>query len=213
MTLWQEVGTAVAVGWVLSVASYWLFWRLGWPGSRTADTPATWEQMQRTLSLQQANMASMARRLDEQQEEIDELRGENEAVREENARLRASQQALLNRFAGFQEGVERLIAQIEQAQMVPVWRPGTGPEPEPEPERPRLQRRDPQALATVARLIDECFSREEIDGLAFELGLDGKLTGETTEARASSLVLAASRRGILARLVELCRAQRPDGGF
>ena len=211
MSAGNTVVTAVVIGWLLSVATYVAVQRLGLlERGKTADTPATWEQMQRTLNLQQANLTTMARRLDEQQAEIDELREENEAVREENARLRTTQQGLQAKFTGLLEGVERLIGQIEQAQMTPVWRPAVEGK---EPLAPPKKRRERENMTAIARLIDECFSREEIDGLVFEMGLDGKVTGETTEARASSLVLAAARRGTLARLVEKCREQRPEAGF
>ena len=67
--------------------------------------------------------------------------------------------------------------------------------------------------AKLARLIAALFSLEEMTGLAFELGIDGAITGETTTARAQSLVGQANRRGLTARLIELCREQRPEGGF
>ena len=55
--------------------------------------------------------------------------------------------------------------------------------------------------------------RSGINGLAFELGIDGALTGETVNARAQSLVRVAQQRGRLLKLVELCRRERPEGGF
>lgn len=65
----------------------------------------------------------------------------------------------------------------------------------------------------LAKLITERFSLEEITNLAFELGIDGDVTGASTKTRAQSLVGQANRRGLTERLIELCREQRPGGGF
>ena len=51
------------------------------------------------------------------------------------------------------------------------------------------------------------------NNLAFELGIDGAVSGDTAATRAVSLVNVARRRGLLVRLIELCRSERPDGGF
>jgi hypothetical protein len=67
--------------------------------------------------------------------------------------------------------------------------------------------------AALARHIAESFSLDEIDGIAFELGMDGALTGDSLETRASSLVLTAWRRQRLSELEVLCRRERPRGGF
>ena len=66
---------------------------------------------------------------------------------------------------------------------------------------------------TVARRIAARFSLDEVNGLAFELGLDGSLTGDSLENRSASLVKVAMQRDALTRLVALCRRERPRGGF
>jgi hypothetical protein len=54
---------------------------------------------------------------------------------------------------------------------------------------------------------------EEIDSLAFELGVTSAMSGDTAEARARALVDIARKRGLIARLIQLYREQRPNGGL
>ena len=68
--------------------------------------------------------------------------------------------------------------------------------------------------ASLPALIVAAFSRDGVDGLAFDVGIDPEsLGGETKAARARELVTAARQQGKLERLVEVCREFRPDGGF
>ena len=67
--------------------------------------------------------------------------------------------------------------------------------------------------AGLAVKIAERFSLDEIDDLAMELSLNGAITGDSLENRASSLVLTAWRRQRLSELVALCRRERPKGEF
>ena len=71
----------------------------------------------------------------------------------------------------------------------------------------------PVSDATLLRLVCEVFDRDEIDGLAFEMSLGRNLSGDTLEERARSLISVAKRRGRLPELIELCRRDRPNGGF
>lgn len=92
------------------------------------------------------------------------------------------------------------------------WSKLSGQPAPPEPEdRPR-----PIGQADIVRLgqlIAERFSAGEINSLAFDLGLSGQLTGETTGERARTLVDVARRRGLILKLINLCRQQNPAGGF
>ena len=94
------------------------------------------------------------------------------------------------------------------------WSELSGEKAPPEPDetdRPRpLTTND---MARLSRSITARFSVEEIDGLAFDLDLAQAVSGETAEARARALVEAARRRGLLVRLIDLCRRERPEGGF
>lgn len=85
-----------------------------------------------------------------------------------------------------------------------------GLEPPPRPEAPP---RPPSDTAELARRVAACYSLEELEVLASDLGLSDDLTGERLENRATSLVMAALRRGILSELVAIARRDRPRGGF
>ena len=90
----------------------------------------------------------------------------------------------------------------------------TEPPPEPvEPPHVPPRRRPGDEIAALAERIAEKFSLQEVNDLAFELKLDSGLTGDSLENRAASLVKVALQREVLSRLVELCRAKRPNGGF
>ena len=141
-------------------------------------------------------MVSNQARLDAQEMEIDELRRQIVELREE----RIADHVLMQEWITY---ARRLGAMLREA---------TGQEPPAEPaERARLL--TPGDLGRLAKRIEGRFSLEEMNTLAFELGLDGAVIGDTTAARATSLVKVAQRRGLLLRLIELCRAERPEGGF
>lgn len=94
-----------------------------------------------------------------------------------------------------------------------AFREATGKEPPPrEPNGGQIEY-GKSDLAGLAHKVAACYSLEELATLAMELGLADVLTGETLENRASSLVLAAQRRGILSELVAIARRDRPRGGF
>ena len=94
----------------------------------------------------------------------------------------------------------------------PEWSKLSGQPPPPEPEeRPRpLNQAD---ITRLGQLIADRFSLSEIEALAFDLGLSGLLVGDTVPLRARALVDVARRRGLMLRLINLCRQERPEGGF
>ena len=65
----------------------------------------------------------------------------------------------------------------------------------------------------LANLILVWFSESEMRDLASELGIEGHVSGATASEYAGRLVTAARQRGLLLRLVELCRRDRSHGGF
>jgi hypothetical protein len=93
-----------------------------------------------------------------------------------------------------------------------MFKEATGQEPPPEPTT-RARGIGPGDLARLARTIQAHFSMEEIDSLAFELGVTSAMSGDTAEARARALVDIARKRGLIARLIQLYREQRPNGGL
>jgi hypothetical protein len=87
----------------------------------------------------------------------------------------------------------------------------TGKEPPPEPQtQPRDVAADGRRLAN---LILVRFSESEMRDLAAELGIEAHVSGDTLSEYAGRLVTVARQRGLLLRLVELCRRDRPHGGF
>lgn len=132
---------------------------------------------------------------------LDEQENELEALREELAELREGRiddHALLTAWIAY---ARQLAAKFKEL---------TGQEPPPEPHTQPLMRtrRDP---ARLAGMMAAQFSRDEMDGLAFELGIE--LTGDTRGERARNLAVAARNRQLIDRLIELCRKERPNGGF
>lgn len=106
-------------------------------------------------------------------------------------------------------GVAVLIAQVRRAGMTPEWEPETAPVTTPPVAG---QRAETSRLVDLWQRIADGFSMDEITDLAFRLGLP-ESHSDTAGARARELVNAARRRRLLKELVELCRNERPYGGF
>lgn len=157
-------------------------------GLRSSIRPSIIERLERS-------MVSNQTRLDTQEGEIDDLRLQIVELREG----RIADHALLQEWINY---ARRLATMFTEA---------TGKEPPPEPQ---TQRRD---IGTderrVANLILVRFSESEMRDLALELGIEGHVNGGTPAEYAGKLVTVARQRGLLLRLVELCRRERPQGGF
>ena len=155
---------------------------------RTSARPSIIERLERS-------MVSNQTRLDTQEGEIDDLRRQIVELREG----RIADHALLQEWIAY---ARRLATMFTEA---------TGKEPPPEPQ---TQRRDVTADGRrLANLILVRFSESEMRDLAAELGLEGHVSGDTASEYAGKLVTVARQRGLLLRLVELCRRDRPHGGF
>jgi hypothetical protein len=157
-------------------------------GLRSSIRPSIIERLERS-------MVSNQTRLDTQEGEIDDLRRQIVELREG----RIADHALLQEWIDY---ARRLATMFTEA---------TGKEPPPEPQ---TRRRD---IGTderrVANLILVRFSESEMRDLALELGIEGHVNGGTAAEYAGKLVTVARQRGLLLRLVELCRRERPQGGF
>ena len=157
-------------------------------GLRSSIRPSIIERLERSMVSNQA-------RLDTQEGEIDDLRRQIVELREG----RIADHALLQEWITY---ARRLATMFTEA---------TGKEPPPEPQ---TQRRD---IGTderrLANLILVRFSESEMRDLALELGIEGHVNGGTAAEYAGKLVTVARQRGLLLRLVELCRRERPQGGF
>ncbi len=65
--------------------------------------------------------------------------------------------------------------------------------------------------AQLQHLLHQAFNLDELSTLAFSLGVaHDDLGGDTLAARVQELVLHCERRGMVNRLLELCRNERPD---
>jgi len=106
-------------------------------------------------------------------------------------------------------GIGVLIAQIRRAGMTPEWIPAP---PAPAPD-PRGQEAETERQVHLYQMIEHQFDMDEMLDLAFRLGLPDISRTETVAARARALVLYAQRRGKLNALIDLCRRERPNGGF
>lgn len=155
-----------------------------WQMWRATVRPGALEKMERTVSSQSTRMDRQATRIDALEAEIDELR-----------EGRASDHELLQSWISY---ARKLAARFKEL---------TGEEPPPEPaaKTPRPGR------ASLSRLISQRFNTDEIDGLAFELGLNAdELTGDTRTARARALVSWAADRGLMTELGRHVEDARPS---
>lgn len=73
-----------------------------------------------------------------------------------------------------------------------------------------IVRSEAELMSSIAKDLREGFSKEEVDGLAFDIGIKpDDIAGDTLPERARSLVLAASRQRKLMRLVNRMNEERP----
>lgn len=177
---------AMMVGLALAALSVGWLWR-------ASSQPGLVEQMERTLTSQEARMDRLRAALDEQQSEIDELRIEVTVGREKMAELHAEMDE-------WRRGMALVFDQLKAADISPAWQP-----------RERSNRAvRPRSDAPLARRIAAQFNIEEINSLAFDVGvLAEEFGGNTRQARARELVELMGRRGaayttaLLARVNEL----------
>lgn len=135
------------------------------------------------------------------QAEIDDLRQE---LADEGTKRRQLEEIVVIWSAG----INLLISQLRQLDIVPVW--------EPPPESIAwLQQYNQQRLARMSQarllaLIDNHFSLEELDALACDLNIDPEnLPGRTKVLRGRSLVDAARRYDRLPDLYVRLKQLRP----
>ena len=179
---------------MISLANY-----LGLRGS-FAPRQRGGEGMPQAYRVMEASLSSQAARLDAQARRMDELEAEIAAQRAKHV---AEMSALREELEEAYRGIKVLMEQLGEAGIVPGWKPAA-----------KVVKKGGGGGSSLATLIVAAFSRDEIDGLAFDVGIDPEsLGGETKGARARELVTAARQQGRLERLVEVCREFRPDGGF
>ena len=194
MSDWATFVAVLGVAAVISLANY-----LGLRGS-FAHRQRGGEGMPQAYRVMEASLSSQAARLDAQARRMDELEAEIAAQRAKHV---AEMSALREELEEAYRGIKVLMEQLGEAGIVPGWKPAA-----------KVVKKGGGGGPSLPALIVAAFSRDEIDGLAFDVGIDPEsLGGETKAARARELVTAARQQGRLERLVEVCREFRPDGGF
>lgn len=101
--------------------------------------------------------------------------------------------------------VLKLSEQVRQLGGVPVAVMETMPPPQPATDN-----------RTLAMVLASLFNGDELADLALRLGIpDGRIAGETIDAKARSLVEYQRRRGVKQtdNLIKLAAELRPDGGL
>lgn len=173
-----------------------------------AAVGAGWLLYNRLRQVPPSTYAEMEQTLADMNRQMSELRQQQAADHTETRRLRAE---ITRIDTALQEWSEQFLALARE------FREETGREPNTRPPG-ALAPVAPSPVATLSpaalvRLMTETFDLDEVDGLVFEMGLGRNVRGDSTEDRARSLISAAQRRGRLTELIELCRRERPNGGF
>jgi hypothetical protein len=141
---------------------------------RAMARPGIVERQDRTLTQQHSRMDAM-------QSEIDELRAAMLADREELNELRLE----MNEW---RRGMELVFEQMAAANMTPVW-------------KPRVKEPKGKGRLTLSQRIATQFNIDEINSLAYDIGiLSEEFGGDTVAKRAIELVELCSRRGITSAL-------------
>lgn len=105
------------------------------------------------------------------------------------------------RIKHLEDGVTALIDQLHSAKMDPVWTPEGWT---------RRINMPPQNKAELRQRLKEQFTIDELDSLAFDLGISrDELSGETLDARVRSLMTYVERRGHMNELVAAVMKERP----
>jgi hypothetical protein len=140
---------------------------------------------------QSQTLVRYAARMDDMQAEIDELHGAMQADREELNDLRLE-------MAEWRHGMAIIFEQMKAAKITPLWTPKEKP--------PRTGR----GQSTLAKRIADGFSIDEINGLAYDIGITPEeFAGDTAAARARELVELSHRRGITQALIGRVNELRP----
>ncbi len=172
-----------------------------------ARRPLLLAQMQEQIDSQQNTIRFLTARLNDLEQSRAKGYVETEALRHENEELRGEAHELREEVRELRRGVGELIRQMEEAKLIPAWKPAPKTPPAKRPVKASDQ-------AALRKKIASAFSWQEIGDLAFDLEIDpDEVPGETATVRARSLVTYMQDRGRLEELVALCREKRPNGGF
>lgn len=125
----------------------------------------------------------------------------------------ADRAKLQRRVDELEHGVGVLIAQIRRAGMTPEWSPAPTPAVVERPASASGQQAETEIQVDLWQRIEACFDQDEMRDLAYELQLPVAAHSISVGEQARKLVNDAKRRSKLDELREICRRDRPEGGF
>lgn len=160
------------------------------------------KQLQEQINSQQQTNRFLTKRVDELEQSRAREFAETEILRQEMEDLRQV-------MGEFRRGLDVLTGQLKAADIPPAWSP---PAVAPRNASTGANGDWGSDTSTLRRVLVERFSRDEVDDLAFQMGVESDdLSGTTKSARARALVEYLKDRGRLKELVQLIRSQRPEG--
>jgi septal ring factor EnvC (AmiA/AmiB activator) len=165
--------------------------------------PTSWQEMEDRYDRQQKRNEETLQRLDAAWQRIDQLETEIDDVRDERDADHELIQSWITYARKTATQLREVITMFEQAT-------GQKPPLELHPEPSSAPRRRTGRVA-LTRFIEQRFSVDEIDELAFEMGLAAdQLSGDTRGTRARSLVQWAGDHSQLPELRRRVEAARPQ---
>lgn len=196
-TVGQQLLLVVAGSLLTAVLGLVWVWR---QSARPSLEAAQIKILRAQLADEMARNDKLAERSDRLAARVEALEEEQEIMREERRADREEAAVLLSELRELRQGIELLIAQLKKAELTPVWQP-----PEPKPRRNER----PQAITLAMRIADG-FDIEEMNNLAFDLGIHkSDFGGETRETRARELVSLVRRLGLEKSLAARVKELRP----
>lgn len=191
-----DLTLVILMGLVMSVAG--LFW--------------LWREYSRPslVDRQEVTIAKMLNRADLIQDDHDKLRREFDDFRRATHEAQEGYETELSELRDFIDewwrGWKLIFEQMEAAKLTPVW------QPKPPPTRRKHKASTAPELSgpELAEAIAQRFDIEEMNSLAFDIGIEPDAFGGVTRAaRARELVDLARRRGVMAALEKRRRELRP----
>lgn len=153
--------------------------------------PQTWKDLQARIGEQDRQYRILMEHYDAQTVRLDYVEAEIDELRE----ARQADAEMIQEWIAY---ARQLAARFKEL---------TGQEPPPEPT---TKRRSTNRRAALVKRIVEGFNTDEIDGLAYDMGMSrDELSGDTRPTRARALVDWAADRGRLTELGKAVDTARP----
>lgn len=191
----QLLVTLLAALGLAALGMMWLYRQSAAPSREARQI----EILRGQLADEMARNDKLATRSDRLAVRVDALEAEQETLRAEMETDREEAATMREEIGELRAGIRQLIHQLEQAQIPPVWHPPA--------ERPKRAR---SATAALVARIESGFDMEEMNSLAFDVGINREsFTGQTLSARAREMVKVAERLGKLKEMAARVEVLRP----